>query len=92
MHYDQYQQTFALSALANWVGDRRGSQPALQADYQATLLQTLASADTQDRIGDWQLVWGRRSGRRPIRRCRAMPCTWRIPTPCRASARRMWSR
>ncbi|MBB5862018.1 lipase family protein [Xanthomonas arboricola] len=58
MHYDQYQQTFALSALANWVGDRRGSQPVLQADYQATLLQTLASADTQDRIGDWQLVWG----------------------------------
>lgn len=58
MRYDQYQQTFALSALANWIGDRRGTQPALQADYQTTLLQTLASADTQDRIGDWQLVWG----------------------------------
>ncbi|MCC8538995.1 hypothetical protein ACDH70_15100 [Xanthomonas axonopodis pv. poinsettiicola] len=58
MRYDQYQQTFALSTLANWVGDRRGSQPALQADYQTTLLQTLASADCQARIGDWQLVWG----------------------------------
>ncbi len=86
MPYDRFQRTFALSSLANWVSTRSGPQSVLQADCQQMLTDTVSLSSNQQVIGNWQLVWGRRSGRRRIRCCPATSCMWRIPLRCRAPA------
>ncbi|UXA54780.1 lipase family protein [Xanthomonas prunicola] len=58
MPYDQFQRTFVLSSLANWVSTCSGSQSVLQADCQQMLIDTFSLSSNQKVIGDWQLVWG----------------------------------
>ncbi|QBG93619.1 hypothetical protein EYC55_20605 [Xanthomonas oryzae] len=58
MPYDQFQRTFALSSLANWVSTRSGPQSVLQADCQQMLTDTVSLSSNQQVIGNWQLVWG----------------------------------
>ncbi|AUI91871.1 hypothetical protein BVV10_19890 [Xanthomonas oryzae pv. oryzae] len=58
MPYDQFQRTFALSSLANWVSTCSGPQSVLQADCQQMLTDTVSLSANQQVIGNWQLVWG----------------------------------